>query len=104
MNGQPLRYTVLITNPQGFHLRPMAAFARLAAGFQSNATVSWDGRSANAKSILELMGLAAPQGSEFTVEVDGPDEAAALDALVALLQTSSEPDLPESSHAGPLEP
>jgi phosphocarrier protein HPr len=88
MNGDLLQHTVVITNPQGFHLRPMAAFARLAGDFQSNVTLSWQGRTGNGKSIFDLMMLAAPQGSEFTLEVDGPDAPAALEALVAVLRTT----------------
>jgi phosphotransferase system HPr (HPr) family protein len=95
MNGQPLQHTVLITNPQGFHLRPKANFATLANRFQSSVTVSWEGQTVNGKSILELMLLAAQQGSQLVVEVDGPDAPAALNALVAVLSApSAEPPPP----------
>jgi phosphocarrier protein HPr len=87
MNGDTLERKVLIQNPQGFHLRPMAAFAQLAACFQSRVTVSREGKeSVDGKSILDLMLLAAPPGAELTVQVEGPDAQKALDALVALLQ------------------
>ncbi len=88
MNGDTLERKVHIRNPQGFHLRPIAAFAQLAGRFQSNVTVSRDGKDdVNGKSILDLMLLAAPQGSELTVKVTGPDARNAIEALVALLQT-----------------
>jgi phosphotransferase system HPr (HPr) family protein len=91
MNGDTLERKVHILNPQGFHLRPIAAFAQLAGRFQSNVTVSRDGKDdVNGKSILDLMLLAAPQGSELTVKATGPDAQNALDALVALLQTPPE--------------
>jgi phosphotransferase system HPr (HPr) family protein len=92
MNGKPLQHKVLITNPQGFHLRPMAAFAELAGRFQCTVTVSREGVSGNGKSTLDLMLLAAPPGSELTLEVEGPDAPQALEALVALLQTPTEED------------
>jgi phosphotransferase system HPr (HPr) family protein len=90
MSGTPLRQTVVITNPQGFHLRPMAAFAELASRFQCNVTVSREDRRVNGKSTLDLMLLAAPPGSELVLEADGPDAAQALEALVLLLQTPTE--------------
>jgi phosphotransferase system HPr (HPr) family protein len=91
MNGDTLERKVLILNPQGFHLRPIAAFAQLAGRFQSEVTVSRDGKEdVNGKSILDLMLLAAPQGSELTVKVSGPDAGSAIEALVALLQTPPE--------------
>jgi len=86
MNGQTLQHTITITSPQGFHMRPKSEFARLAGRFQSKVTVLWEGRTGNGKSILDLMLLPAPQGSELIIEVDGPDAPAALDALVGLMQ------------------
>jgi phosphocarrier protein HPr len=90
MNGEPLRQTVVISNPQGFHLRPMGAFAQLASRFESSVKVSREGQSVNGKSILDLMLLAAVQGTELTIEVAGPDAQVALDALVNLLKTPTE--------------
>lgn len=97
MNGQNLKQTVLITNPQGFHMRPVTAFARRAAGFASNVTVSRDGRSANGKSPWDLMQMLSPPGCELTVEVDGPDASDALAALVAILAESTEEEEPPLS-------
>jgi phosphocarrier protein HPr len=96
MNGAPLQKRVVITNPQGFHMRPMAAFAQLAARFESSVKVSREGQSVNGKSILDLMLLAAAQGTELTLEVSGPDAPTALDALVTLLKTPTEEDSPET--------
>jgi phosphotransferase system HPr (HPr) family protein len=71
-------------------MRPSAAFAELAGHFESTVTVSVDGRSANGKSIWDLMALAAMPGSEMVLEADGPDAAQALEALSALLSTPPE--------------
>jgi phosphocarrier protein HPr len=95
MNGPPLLQKVVITNPQGFHMRPMAAFAQLASRFDSSVKVSREGQSVNGKSILDLMLLAAAQGTELTLEVAGPDAQAALDALVQLLKTPVGEEAPE---------
>ena len=95
MNGAPLQQKVVITNPQGFHMRPMAAFAQLAARYQSSVKVSREGQTVNGKSILDLMLLAAAQGTELTLEVAGDDAQEALDALVALLKSPPEEETPE---------
>jgi phosphotransferase system HPr (HPr) family protein len=97
MNGVPLQHKVVITNPQGFHMRPMAAFAQLASRFESSVKVSREGQSVNGKSILDLMLLAAAQGTELTLEVAGPDAKDALDALVNLLKAPPEDEVPDPS-------
>lgn len=85
MNGAPLQRKVLLANPNGLHLRPSHAFVQLAERFQSRVTLSVNGRSADGKSLWELIGLMALPGSELTLEVEGPDAHQALDALAALL-------------------
>jgi phosphotransferase system HPr (HPr) family protein len=76
---------VIVTNPNGFHLRPMAAFAETALPFQSQVTVAKGDLRVDGKSPLQLMGLAAEQGQQLLIEVSGPDAPAALDALMDLL-------------------
>src|SRR5258708_17974703 len=87
MSGETIEYKLIVSNPQGFHLRPMAAFAEVANRFQSIVTVSKEDKHVNGKSPLELMFLAAEQGSELTVRVTGPDAADALKAIVNLMAT-----------------
>ena len=79
-----------IINATGLHARPASAFVMEAKKYQSDITikdVSKDGAAANAKSIMMI--LAAGLGTGTTVEVscDGPDEAEALYALVALIDS-----------------
>jgi phosphocarrier protein HPr len=85
MNGETLQCKVTITNPHGFHMRPATAFAQLANQFQSAVTVCRDDQRINGKSPLELMFLAAEQGTELTLEVSGPDARLALEALARVL-------------------
>jgi phosphocarrier protein len=97
MSGPTLQRKVTITNPLGFHLRPMAAFARLADRFQSTVTLSTGQRRVNGKSMFELMLLAAEQGTDILLEVSGSDAAAAIEPLSALLAAPAaddEPDVP----------
>jgi phosphocarrier protein len=86
MNGETLRRTVTITNPQGLHMRPITAFVEMASRFQSQVFLSKEpGQRINGKSPLALLGLAAEQGTQLTLEISGPDEQAALEALVEFL-------------------
>jgi phosphotransferase system HPr (HPr) family protein len=87
MNGEPLRSKVRIGNAQGLHMRPMKAFVDLASKFQSAVQVSKQGGGwVNGKSAWELLTLGAEKDSELTVQVSGPDEEAALKALVEFLE------------------
>jgi phosphocarrier protein len=86
MNSEMLQRTVTITNPQGLHMRPITAFVEMASRFQSQVYLSKEpGQRINGKSPLALLGLAAEQGTLLTLETSGPDEQAALDALVEFL-------------------
>lgn len=75
-----------ISNKLGLHARPSAQLTQTAAKFQSEVWITKDGRRVNAKSIMGVMMLAAGMGSVVIVEVDGSDEAAALDAVGALIE------------------
>jgi len=95
MSGESLQQKVVITNPQGLHMRPSAAFVELASRYQSSVTVSLDGRVVNGKSLWDLLMLAAMPGSELLVEVSGPDASTALEALVACLRAPPPEDVLE---------
>jgi phosphocarrier protein HPr len=76
---------VTIVNSQGLHARPAYLFAQLAGQFNSKVEVVKDGERVDGKSILSLLTLAATQGTQFSIEADGPDAHEALDALAALV-------------------
>ena len=80
-----IRSTATINNKLGLHARASAKLTKLAGGFQCEVHLSRNGRRINAKSIMGVMMLAAGQGSEVDVEADGPDEEAAMDALLVLI-------------------
>lgn len=80
-----LKQTVPIINKLGLHARASSKFTQTAAQFQSEVWVSRNGRRINGKSIMGLMMLAAAQGTEIEIETDGADEAAAMQALTALV-------------------
>jgi phosphocarrier protein HPr len=77
--------TVKISNKLGLHARASAKLTKLAGSFASDVYMSRNGRRINAKSIMGVMMLAAGLGTEVEIEVDGPDEAQALQALAQLI-------------------
>ena len=76
---------VEIVNKLGLHARASAKLTQLAAKFQSDVHIARNGRKVNAKSIMGVMMLAAGKGAKVTIEVDGPDEGDAMDAIVGLI-------------------
>lgn len=74
-----------IVNELGMHARPAAALVKLASGFKSDIEVVKDGLAVNGKSIMGVMMLAAECGSNVTLRINGPDEEAAMQALVELV-------------------
>jgi phosphotransferase system HPr (HPr) family protein len=55
--------------------------------FHSNVRVRYNGKEVDGKSVLDLMTLAAPEGSTVRVRADGPDAAEAMHALEQLMQS-----------------
>jgi phosphotransferase system HPr (HPr) family protein len=94
MDDQPLCQQVLITNPQGLHLRPAAAFARRALLHPGEVYVLREEMRVNGKSVLDLLTLVALPGTELTIEVSGEGAAAALEELAGLINSPVEdPDM-----------
>ncbi|MGA9163081.1 MAG: HPr family phosphocarrier protein, partial [Thiobacillus sp.] len=71
----------------GLHARPSAKLTQLASSFKSEVFMSRNGRRINAKSIMGVMMLAAAKGSTVTLETEGEDEDAAMDALAGLISS-----------------
>jgi phosphocarrier protein HPr len=67
-----------------------ARFVRAMMPFHSNVRVAYDGKEVDGKSVLDLVTLAAPEGSTVRVRTEGPDAATAMHALEELMR--SRPD------------
>ena len=80
-----IRRSLRIRNRLGLHARAAARFVHTASRFRSQVSASRNGRTMDGKSILGILLLAAPQGTEIELAVDGPDEAEAMAALEALV-------------------
>ncbi len=76
---------VEIVNALGLHARASAKLTQLAGKYQSEVQMSRNGRKVNAKSIMGVMMLAAGKGSRVVIEIDGPDEGDAMEAIVTLI-------------------
>jgi phosphocarrier protein HPr len=74
-----------IVNRLGLHARAAAKLVHTAGAFESQVTLAKDGEEVDAKSILGILLMAAAQGSQVVVRSEGPDEQAAMDAVLALI-------------------
>ncbi|MEO6064268.1 MAG: HPr family phosphocarrier protein [Lysobacterales bacterium] len=81
MQGPEAIIEVTVVNPLGLHARPSARLVQLLAPFDAQIWLSLRGREINAKSIMGLMMLAAPQGAVLRARAEGPQAQAAIDAL-----------------------
>ena len=77
---------VLVRNIKGLHARASAKFVKCAETFNAAVSVTREGQTVGATSIMGLMLLAAGPGSTLELEANGPDAEAALAALVALVE------------------
>lgn len=80
-----IRKKVTIVNEAGLHARPAAALVKLASKFESDFFIHMYGYRVNGKSILGVMTLAAEKGAELELELDGPDEKEAAEAVIELI-------------------
>jgi phosphocarrier protein len=74
-----------IANKKGLHARASARLVEAAERFSARITVSKDGQTVDARSIMGLMMLAAGLGSEVTIVADGEDADEAMVAILALI-------------------
>ena len=79
-----------ITNRHGLHARACARIVQVASHFRCNVSLVSGMRRASAHSIVAVMLLAAAVGTTIRVEIDGPDELAAMSAMVSLLSDGLE--------------
>lgn len=76
---------ITIKNPTGLHLRPAGILCKEAMHYQSLITFQYRGNTANAKSVLSVLGACVKSGDEIELVCDGPDEKEALQSLVKII-------------------
>lgn len=78
---------VVIKNPTGLHLRPAGILCKDAMEFKSQITFRFKDTTANAKSVLSVLGACVKSGDEIELFCDGEDEQEALKTLVAAIES-----------------
>ena len=77
---------VVIKNPTGLHLRPAGILGKEAMQFKSLITFQFRDSTANAKSVLSVLGACVKSGDEIEFFCEGEDEQEALKALVRAVE------------------
>lgn len=78
---------VIIKNPTGLHLRPAGVLCKEAMQFKSLITFNFRGGTANAKSVLSVLGACIKSGTEIELVCEGEDEKLALKTLVDAIES-----------------
>ena len=84
MSGKWSRSAELV-NQRGLHARASAALAREASRYNAKITVRYDGMTASAASIMDLLMLGARVGQTIEIDAEGEQAHEALDALCMLI-------------------
>lgn len=78
---------VVVKNPTGLHLRPAGILCKEAMQFKALITFQFRESTANAKSVLSVLGACVKSGDEIEIFCQGEDEREALDALVCAIES-----------------
>ena len=78
---------VIIKNPTGLHLRPAGNLCKEAMQYKSKISFTYRGNTANAKSVLSVLGACIKCGDEIEFICEGVDEDLALKALVNAVES-----------------
>ncbi|MCC3372503.1 HPr family phosphocarrier protein [Cohnella sp. REN36] len=77
--------TFTVTNPAGFHVRPIKTFVEAASRYPAKINVLCKGKKVNGKSSLSMLTLGIAAQDEVTLEIDGEGEQEAMQKLGELL-------------------
>ena len=84
-NRQEVTKEVKIPNSLGLHARPAMQLVDMANRFEANLQITKGSQHVDAKSIMQVMTLAATQGTKLTLSAAGPDADQALKAMTELI-------------------
>ena len=79
--------TVTLVNPQGFHMRPASLFVAEANKFSAPVKVIAKGKEIPGNSLMGIMAAGIKCGDEIEIQADGADEQAAVEAIVAFVES-----------------
>lgn len=83
-----IRKEITITNSLGIHARPASMIVKTSTGFQSDISLLKDNMTADAKSIMSVMMLAASSKSKIIIQANGSDEENAAEAVAELFRNN----------------
>lgn len=78
---------ITIKNPTGLHLRPAGILCKEAMQFKALITFQYRGNTANAKSVLSVLGACIKSGDEIEFVCEGEDEEEALAAMIEAVES-----------------
>jgi phosphotransferase system HPr (HPr) family protein len=82
---------IILGIANGLHLAPIARVVNSLSDLDCQVRVEFNGRTSNARSASDLMLLAATHGAPLTISADGSDAEAAVEAVVAILESPEPP-------------
>ncbi|MGI6007860.1 MAG: HPr family phosphocarrier protein [Ruminococcus sp.] len=78
---------VVIVNPSGLHLKPAGLLCNIAIQYKSLITFTYENGTANAKSVLSVLGACIKCGDEIELVCEGPDEKTALAEITEAIES-----------------
>ena len=84
--SQEAKASIIVLNDKGLHMRPSTELVKCSNSFESNISLYYQGIKANAKSLLDILMLAAGKNAKIEVEAEGRDAVDAVDAIVELAE------------------
>lgn len=78
---------ITVTNPSGLHLRPAGNLCNIAIKYESQISFHYEGGTANAKSVLSVLGACVKCGDEIELVCEGTDEREAMKAMTAAISS-----------------
>ncbi len=85
-----LKQKVTVKNQTGLHLRPAGILCRTAMLYKSHISLKHGDTTANAKSVLSVLGAGVKTGDELEITCEGMDEQEAMEAMVNLFESGLE--------------
>ena len=79
------RHNIALINPRGLHARVASKIVDTTKAYASEIKITWQDKQVDAKSIMALLMLGAPVGSELLIETQGVDETEAMQSLTTLI-------------------
>lgn len=77
---------ITISNPQGLHARPATLLVQKATTFKCEVSIEYNGRCANAKSLIGVLSLGVNKGYDVKIITNGTDEEVALTEITAMVE------------------